>query len=139
MLVDVEFFHVPSKCEKCQVFGHNCSNPRGRTKKVWVVKQRRVKEIASLVQKDMGKSVIEIPEEYVVQPLGAGSSSAVEHGTGPSPVPVQDLGVQEESSNGVEEDGFQVVTHMKNRVRAPALGLHQESMELVFWFREELS
>ncbi|CAL1378636.1 unnamed protein product [Linum trigynum] len=103
MFVDVEYCHVPSKCEKCQLFGHDCSNPGGKTKKVWVVKQPKVKQL-ELIQ-DKGKEVIEESSKEMVQEV-----VVVEEGKSATPGLVQD------------EEGFQVVTHRKNRVRAPASG-----------------
>ncbi|CAL1379179.1 unnamed protein product [Linum trigynum] len=117
MFVDIDYFHVPSKCEKCQVFGHECSNLGGTTKKVWVVKQPRVKELDPVGLKDKGKGVMEEPQKEVTQEVGAGTSMVVDSSIS-SPDLVQDRGAEP----SVVDDIFQVVTHRKNRVRAPAPG-----------------
>ncbi|CAL1369489.1 unnamed protein product [Linum trigynum] len=113
MLVDVEFCHVPRKCEKCNIFGHDCENMGGKVKRVWVVKQPKVQDVISMSSKDKEKveEMMEVRAESNVQALVVAESVieepavVVDEGCGSEPVP--------------EDDGFQVVTGRKHRVRAP--------------------
>ncbi|CAL1384221.1 unnamed protein product [Linum trigynum] len=121
MLVDVEYCHVPCKCLKCNVFGHDCSNPGGRTKQIWVVKQPRVLEVPQ-DSRDKGKSVAleEATESVSANAIAEVSAQATIDG-----VDAQSSQSPAGSVEGViamNEDGFQVVTNRKNRVRAPAPG-----------------
>ncbi|CAL1406575.1 unnamed protein product [Linum trigynum] len=112
MLVDVEFCHVPRKCEKCNVFGHDCENMGGKVKRVWVVKQPRVQDVVSVNSKDKGKveEVLEVGADSNVQALVVAESVIEE------PVLVMDEGCSSEPVP--EDDGFKVVTGRKHRVRA---------------------
>ncbi|CAL1393706.1 unnamed protein product [Linum trigynum] len=86
-------------------------------KKVWVVKQPRVKELDPVGLKDKGKGVMEEPQREVTQKMVAGANMLVDSSI-TSPNPVQDRG----AGPSAVDDGFQVVTHRKNRVRAPVSG-----------------
>ncbi|CAL1371181.1 unnamed protein product [Linum trigynum] len=128
MLVDVEFCHVPQKCEKCGLFGHDCAYPGGEVKRVWVVKQPKVKEVISASAKGKEQMVeMVVAQAYSqetasevagIQAEASVQVMVVEQVSETMVVPVESV-VGDNSSTPEPDDGFHVVTSRKHRVRAP--------------------